>query len=307
MSGEVDPEQATAAVIGSGPAGLAAALTLSRALIPTLVFDATAPYRNRDSPGVGGLLGRDLVMPQDLRGLGRQEIANYGQARFIDETVEALQGDAASGFLVITQAGSRYRIKTVLLASGMVDLFPEIDGLSSFWGSGIINCPFCHGFELRQRPWGVYVHRPEMLDAAEIYATWTDDLVFFLEPDQSPTPQREAELEARGYGLERRRIHRFIGDENGLTGVELEDGSQVAREGFVMWPHQRQTDLVAGLDLEIDDTGCVLVDAAFRTSQSGLYAAGDLLYQGHQNVNTAIHMGNLAAATMVMDLAKGLG
>ena len=291
------------AVIGGGPAGLAAALTLSRAVTPSIVLDAAVPYRNRDSPGIGAVLGRDGVMPEDLRGLGRQEIEAYGYARFDDDTVVSLQGDADAGFTVTTAAGARHGVRSVLLACGMVDIFPDIDGLSSFWGASIINCPFCHGFELRQRPWGIYVHRPEMLDAAEIYRTWTDDLIFFLEPGQAPSAQREAELKAQGFGLERRRIHRFVGDDGGLSGVELEDGAHVAREGFVMWPRQRHTDLVAGLGLDKDDRGCVVVDESFRTSRPGLYAAGDLLYQGHQNVNTAMHMGNLAAATIVMDLA----
>lgn len=296
----------TVAVIGAGPAGLAAALTLSRSLTPTIVLDATEPYRNRDSAGVNAVLGRDHIMPQDLRGVGRQEIEAYGYARFGEETVVSLKGGDDTGFTVETEAGSRYRVRALLLACGMVDEIPDIAGLSSFWGSSIINCPFCHGFELRQRPWGIFVHRPEMLDAAEIYGTWTDDLIFFLEPGQSPTPEREAQLRGRGFGVERRRIHRFVGDDGGLTGVVLEDGSEVTRQGFVMWPRQRHTGLIASLGLQQDDQGCVKVDEGFRTSRPGLYAAGDLLYQGHQNVNTAMHMGNLAAAAMVMDLAKGL-
>ncbi len=296
----------TAVVIGAGPAGLAAALTLSRALQTTLVLDSAEPYRNRDSAGIGGLLGRDRVQPADLRGLGRQEIAAYGYARFAEEAVVAIEGSTPAGFTVTTAQGRRIAARAVLLACGMVDLFPALPGLSSFWGSSVINCPFCHGFELKDLPWGVYCQRPEMLEAAEIYAQWSRDLVFFIEPGQEPTRERDAALHAAGFRIERRRIRRLLGDAEGLQALELEDGSRVARRALVLWPQQRQSDLVQGLGLPLDESGALPVDSGFRTARAGLYAAGDLLYQGHQNVNTALQMGNMAAATMVMDLAKGL-
>ncbi len=301
---EKTPDLQTAAlVVGAGPAGLAAALTLSRALQDTLVLDSGG-YRNRDSPGVGAVLGRDGVMPEDLRGLGRQEIEGYGFARFRQDAALTIAGAAPDGFLVTTASGQRIAADIVLLTCGMVDLFPELPGLSSFWGSSIINCPFCHGFELRGRPWGIFCDRPEMLAAAEIYATWTDDLIFYLQPGQEIAPEREQALRARGFGIERRPIARFLGDEAGLQALELADGSRVERRAMVLWPRQKQTDLLSGLGLDLDETGSLPVDEGFRTARPGLYAAGDLLYQGHQNVNTAIHMGNLAASTMVFDQAQ---
>ncbi len=304
MAEQAYDETVTALVIGAGPAGLAAALTLARSLQTTLVLDPEAGYRNRDSPGVGSLLGRDLVQPADLRGLGRQEIEGYGYTRFLADTAASIEGAAPERFTVTTGNGRRIGAQVVLLTCGMIDLMPEVPGLGSFWGSHIINCPFCHGFELKGLPWGVFCDRPEMLAAAEIYATWTPDLIFFLQPGQEIEPAREAALSARGFGIETLPIQRFLGDESGLKAVELSDGSEVARQAMVLWPRQRQTDLVARLDLPLDESGSVTVDEGYRTAHPGLYAAGDLLYQGHQNVNTALHMGNLAASTMVFDLSQ---
>lgn len=304
MPADPADRQVTAVVIGAGPAGLAAALTLSRALQETLVLDTADAFRNRDSPGVGAVLGRDGAMPVDLRGLGRQEVEGYGFARFQTDAAVAIEGAAPEGLLVTTAGGQRIGAKVVLLACGMVDLFPELPGLSSFWGSSIINCPFCHGYELRGRSWGIFCDRPEMLAAAEIYATWSDDLIFFLQPGQEVEPAREAELKARGFAVERRPVARFLGDADGLQALEVADGSRVARRAMVLWPRQRQTALVAGLGLDLDAAGALRVDEGYRTARPGLYAAGDLLYQGHQNINTAVHMGNLAASAMVMDLAK---
>ncbi len=300
----IEPEVCEAAVIGAGPAGLAAALNLSRALRETVVFDAPFTYRNRDSAGIGGVLGRGGVMPADLRGLGRREIEAYSHARFVDERVERIDGDIRTGFTIETQRGSTTRAAVVLLACGMVDLLPDVPGLSSFWGSTIINCPFCHGYELRGKSWGIFVHRAEMLEAAEIYRAWTDDVTLFIDPEVELSAARAKELVEHGIGIEHRRVRRFVGQGDALSGVELEDGSTVSREAMVLWPRQRHCDVVDELGLAIDADGSVVVDAAYRTSREGLYAAGDLLYVGHQNINTAAHMGHLAASSMVAALMQ---
>jgi len=140
MSEARHDEGYAAAVFGAGPAGLAAALTLSRSLPPTVVFDSPTPFRNRDSPGVGAVLGRDLTLPGDLRGLGRQEIAAYGYARFIEAAVVGLEHDAA-GFTIATGDGGTIHAKTVVLACGMVDIFADLPGLAQFWGTSVVNCP----------------------------------------------------------------------------------------------------------------------------------------------------------------------
>ncbi|GAB5375597.1 MAG: hypothetical protein AcusKO_20590 [Acuticoccus sp.] len=95
------------------------------------------------------------------------------------------------------------------------------------------------------------------------------------------------------------------GTDGVLDAVVLADGAAIARDALVLWPFQSQTSLVGSLGLSLDADGFVTVDAGFRTSRPGIYGAGDLLYGGHQNINTAAHMGNLAAATLVLDRALG--
>lgn len=297
-------QDTTVLIIGAGPAGLAAALTLARALQPTVMVDAPASPRNVGSPAIGAVLGHDGIPPDKLRARGMRDIERYGTTAFESGTVTAIEGAAPESVTAVLEDGRRIAARAILLACGMVDLMPQIAGLSAFWGRSIINCPFCHGTEFAGRPWGVLCDRPEMLEAAEIYAEWTRDLVFFLPPGAPLPAEREATLTANGFAIERRPIRRFVGRDGALSAVEVE-GGVVPREAMVVWPRQRQTHLVASLALDLADGGCVAVDAGFRTSRPGVYAAGDLLYQGHQNIATAMHMGNLAAATMVADLAKG--
>ena len=295
--------EVTAAIVGGGPAGLAAALTLSRALQSSIVFDSAVLPRNAASPGVAAIIGRDNTPPEDLRAKAREEILSYGYASFSEQEILELAGTRETGFRLRTANGGEVHAKTVLLACGMLDLMPEIPGLEHFWGRSVINCPFCHGFELRGEPWAVLVNRPALLEVAPIYLTWSDDLLLLLEPDIPLSPQQEEELQAKGIAIERRTIRALKGEGSALTTIELADGTTLSRRCLVVWPHQKQTALVRGLDLPLNDEGAVVADTAFRTSLEGVYAAGDLLYAGHQNVNTAAHMGNMAAATMVLDLA----
>lgn len=304
MNGGSEQMVCTVAIVGAGPAGLAAALTLSRALQDTIVFDATGAPRNAASRAVGSLLGRDAIPPDELRRIAFGEIERYGFVQLRRQDVDRIEGSASRGFTIVPPHGAPVTAERVLLACGVVDRLPEIEGLSRFWGSTVINCPFCDGFEVRGRPWGVYVNRPEMLDVAEIYRTWTDDVMLFLGAGISIDGGREADLLSKGFRVERRPVRRLLGDESQLAAVELDGGERIERAALILWPLQSQTDLVRALGVALDDAGCVIVDDGFRTDIDGLYAAGDLVYFGHQNVNTAIHMGNLAAAAIVLDLSK---
>jgi len=292
-----------AAVVGGGPAGLAAALTLARALQPTVVFEAPGPARNAASPAIGSLLGRDLVTPSTLRQTGRAEIERYGRVQFVDQDVQRIDYDAAGKFTVVAADGTMVEAPAVLLACGMVDVMPPFEGLDRFWGESVINCPFCHGIELGTGPWGVFVNRQVMLDVAEIYRMWTDDLTLFLDNGITVSDDRAADLAGKNIRIEDRSILRLDGEGRNLVSITLSGGTRVPCRALVVWPPQRQPDLVASLGLALNEDGGVAVDDGYRTAIEGLYATGDLLYAGHQNVNTALHMGNMAAASMVLDLA----
>ncbi|MEO1089459.1 MAG: NAD(P)/FAD-dependent oxidoreductase [Pseudomonadota bacterium] len=298
-------EHCHVAIVGAGPAGLSAALTLARSLQPTIVFNSRHSARNTASPGFGGLLGRELATSEDLRGIALGEIERYGSVRFHESDVVRIGREATGGFTLVAADGAAARAERILLACGMVDLMPPIRRLDDFWGTSVINCPFCHGFELHGRPWGVIVNRIQMLDVAAVYTTWTDDLLLFVAPDVPLDADRQAQLEAQAIRTERRPVRGLVGDGTNLRGIELADGEVIERQALVLWPFQKQADVVATMGVPLDEQGYVIVDDGYRTQRSGIYAAGDLIYAGHQNVNTAIHMGALAAAAMVLDRSLG--
>ncbi|WP_419907010.1 NAD(P)/FAD-dependent oxidoreductase [Hoeflea sp.] len=291
------------AIIGGGPAGLAAALTLSRSMMRTIVFDSPIPARNAASPHVAAFPSMDMAKPQDVRDSIAENIRAYGYAELKSAEIAEVSEDN-DGFVLSSQGGSSFRAKRLLMTTGMVDLYPSIEGLKQRWGTSVINCPFCHGYELRNQSWGVYVHRPEILAAAEIYRNWTDDLVMFIEPGIDVAPERAEAIEALGIRLIPGRIEALEGDGAKLSEVVLRSGRRVPRDVLLVWPHQTQGELVKSLDLPLSDDGYVKIDECYRSGRRGIYAAGDLTYGGHQNTNTAIHMGNMAAAWLVFDLCQ---
>ena len=292
------------AVIGGGPAGLSAALTLSRSLIKALVIDAGEPPRNGAAVQSRALAGNDRVAPADLRHRITGEIDAYGYAVFRTDTIQTISGQSDAGFVLSGEEGASYQCDRLLLATGMIDLLPAITNLGSYWGTSIINCPFCDGFEWRDRAWGIVMDRPEMLGAAEVYANWTSDLTLFVSPEIELPAARRKEIEARGVSIEVGRVASVDGDGHRLSTIVLADGRRFERDVLLIWPRQRQCPLIDGLAPQLTDDGYVEVDAGFHTSLPAIFAAGDLVYGGHQNVSTAIHMGNLAASSIVFDISK---
>lgn len=293
------------AIVGGGPAGLAAALTLSRSMIRTLVIESEEPARNGASPFVASLPGLDRQKPNDVRGAIRSDISAYPYASFRRGKVEDLRKSGHVFKLILSE--ETVAADLVLLATGMVDQYPPLTNLHSFWGRSIINCPFCHGIEWQGARWGIFADRPEVLAAAEIYLNWSDDLVYFVGPGAGMDESRPSELLNLGIQIEPNPPQGVNGSEGALTGTLMPDGRKIDLDCLLVYPYQKVPELVARLSPTLREDGSVWVDEGYRSSIPGLYAAGDLVYQGHQNTPTALHMGNMAAASIVMDLCFGKG
>ncbi|MEP3275110.1 MAG: NAD(P)/FAD-dependent oxidoreductase [Stappiaceae bacterium] len=290
------------AVIGGGPAGLAATLTLSRSLIRTILLDDSKPARNAASPDISAFPGLDRIPPTEFREVAAREISEYGYAVREPVAANSVVKTSDNHFEIVTSDGKSFTARFVLLATGMIDLFPEIDGLDKRWGRSVINCPFCQGYEWKNRAWGILAHRPEILAAVEIYRNWTEDLTLFVAPETIWPVGRRRALETMGVRIVDDGVASLHGDGEALSQIITNSGETIDREVLLIWPRQRQCDLVTTMALPLDEDGSVRVDGQFETDMPGIYAAGDLTYSGHQNVNTSIHMGNMAAANLVFEL-----
>lgn len=268
-------------VVGGGVAGLSAALVLGRARRRTLVVDGGA-QSNRAANHVGGLLGLDGTPPDELYVLGREQVAAY-------ETVEFREGQASDArvdgeaFVLALDENEEVRSNALVLATGMTYQVPDVPGFDELWGDAVFHCPFCHGWEVRDRPVAVY-GSPEIAERlATLLAAWTDDVTVV-----DPSEVKAARIE-----------------EGELKAVVRRDGTEVQCEAVLVHAPLRRRDLLAEqLGLSLTEDGFVEVDAQARTSQPGVYAAGDLAF-APQQVAVALGSGHMAGLVATRELLLG--
>lgn len=297
-------------IVGGGAAGLSAALVLGRARRRTVVVDAGG-QSNRAAHGVGGLLGHDGRPPADLYAMGRAEVTGYGvdvldgEVLTIDDDPDS---DGAAGFVARLADGRTLHAARVLLTVGMRYDPPAIDGLDRHWGGQVFHCPFCHGWEVRDRALAVLDPSEFGPMRARLLRGWSDD-VTLLSPNVDA--ETTAALAADGITVDTRAVTGLAEDDDGaLVGVTLDDGTTLPVGGLLVGsPLRRRDDLVTALDLAIAPASpltdeAIQVDAMAHTSRPGIYAAGDVT-GAMPSVAGVIAAGHTAAASIVHDLLVG--
>jgi thioredoxin reductase len=261
-------------IVGGGPAGLAAALTLGRARRRVLLCDS-GPPRNAAAVHVQGFLTRDGTPPTELRRIGREQLRPYETVEVRDVRVEEILGERGA-FEVRLATGSAHA-RRILLCTGMIDDLPDIDGYRALWGKSIFQCPYCHGWESRDRAFAYLAPSAETLDFALLLRAWTSDVVALTNAAYPVPAETRARLEAASIPLDERRITRLRAASDHLEAIELADGEPLRRDVLFAHPPQRQVPLVQSLGLALDPSGFVAVDPmVFETSRPGIHAAGDL-------------------------------
>lgn len=291
-------------VVGGGAAGLSAALVLGRARRRTLVVDTGEPS-NSAAHTMGGLLGHDQRRPAELYAAGRQELSAYPSVEFRSGTV--VRGTSADeGLLLEVDGGERVSARRVLLATGMQYCPPKIDGLEQLWGKSVFQCPFCHGWEMRDKRLATLVAGDAAVHSALMLRGWSDDVVLLTDGAPDIEAVQKQRLEAAGVSIDERRITELIGVDDQLTAIAFADGSRLERDGLLVEaPLQQRSGLAEQLGAACTPgpvaADSIDVDALQRTSTPTVFAAGDVCTE-HPSLAGAIAAGSEAAMIMVQSL-----
>ena len=287
-------------VIGGGAAGLSAALVLGRSRRRTLVVDAGEP-RNAPSAHMQGYLSRDGMSPAEFLAIGREEIARYGVELVRDRAVDVTKD--GSGFTVALESGRGVRARRLVIATGLRDELPEVPGLAERFGRDALHCPYCHGWEVRDRAFGVLATTPLSVHQALMVSQWSKDVTFFLhEVDEGELSDDDLRrLAAAGVRVVPGTVAEVLVEDDRLTGVRLADGSEHAREVLFVAPRAvPQTDLLQRLGAELTETpfgAYPVVDPTGLTTVPGVWTAGNAMGFAEQVINAAAG-GYRAAATI---------
>lgn len=293
-------------IVGGGPAGLAAALTLGRARKRVLLCDS-GPRRNAGAVHVQNFVTRDGTPPQEFRDIGRRQLTAYPSVEVRDVRVASIEGTRGA-FHVVLEGGA-VEARRVLLCTGMVDELPPIEGFRELWSHAIFQCPYCHGWEIRDQRWAYLGRAAEaghLLPFTLMLRGWTDDVVAFTGGEFEVPEDARATLAAAGIRLETAPVARLAARGHQLDAVELSDGTTVACDALFTHPPQRHVDLIRQLDLALDEHGFVKIDPMRReTSVPGIYAAGDLTTRMQAAIHAAA-AGTHAASMINVELSAEL-
>ena len=291
-------------VVGGGAAGLNAALVLARARRRVLVVDEGRP-RNAPAAHAHGYLTRDGIPPAELLAIGRAEVEAIGAEVRSGRVLDAQRH--GSGIHLTLAAGTTVRARTVLVATGLVDELPPIDGVRERWGRDVLHCPYCHGYEVRDQPIGVLATSPMAVHQALLVRQWSEDVVLFRHTAADPGDEEWERLAARGIAVVEGEVTGVEVAGDRLTGVRLRSGRVVPRTAVFVGPFFRAQDAVlSALGAEIEHMPIysqVVTNPDGATSVPGVWAAGNVA-DARAQVITAAAAGARAAAAINAHLVE---
>lgn len=290
-------------IVGGSFAGLAAALQLVRARRKVTVLD-TDLQRNRYAGRSHGLLGHDHKPPMDILIEARRQLARYPTLRFVNARADSISG-AIDDFTLLSSDGEIRKARRVILSYGVVDQMPAIPGFADGWGTSIVPCPYCDGFEVADQHWGLIWSGPQSVNYARLYQHWTDSLTVFADGHDIPIDVRQ-NLASRNIPIVDGRITKIEPLKGHAAALKLDDGSEHAVDIIFAHPRTlpsaRLHDQMA-LETIATPLGIVLkVDDRRETSMPGVYAAGDLANPGMPSVTLASAHGATAGISAQQSL-----
>lgn len=287
-------------IVGGGPAGLSAALVLGRCCRSVLVLDAGEP-RNGPSRALHGFLTRDGTAPADFLRLGREDLARYDVEVIREKACEAeVLGEHR--FRVGLEDGRSFTARRLLLATGVRDRLPGVEGAADFYGRGLYHCPYCDAWEHRGKPMAVYGKGSAAVGAAVALTTWSADVTACTDGEPIAPDERDW-LRANGVALREEPVLRLEGADH-LERIVFETGEPLPCEAlFFNTSRVQDSPLPRLLGCEIDTEGEVVTGSDQGTCVPGVYIAGDA--DGDvQFIVTAAAEGARAALTINQSLQQ---
>ncbi|TCC00315.1 NAD(P)/FAD-dependent oxidoreductase [Micromonospora zingiberis] len=296
-------------VVGGGAAGLAGAATLARARRSVLVVDAGEP-RNAPAAGVHNYLGREGTPPGQLMAVGRDEVTGYG-GRIVAGRVDAVDRDG-DGFVLTVDGRRGVRARRLLVTTGLVDELPPVPGLTQRWGRDVLHCPYCHGWEARDRRIGVLATGPLAAHQARLWRQWSAEVVLLPHQESEPDPEEAERLAAREVAVVPGPVVGLTVEADRLTGVRLASGQHVALDVLVVAAQMTaRSALLESLGLapvDVEMLGHVVgrqvpAEASGATSVPGVWVAGNVADVSAQVIRAA-GAGMMAGAAINAELVE---
>jgi thioredoxin reductase len=247
---------------------------LGRCRRRVLVCDAGEP-RNVRSGGLHGFLTRDGINPAEFLRIAREEVARYPSVEFHRGKIVEIRR-TAGGFTAFCSGGLQFSARKLLIATGVVDELPRVDGLQELYGTSVHHCPYCDGWEWRDQPLAVYGQGEAASTLALGLTGWSDDVVLCSDGPSGLSEKEEEGLALAGVEVREDRVVRLEGQDGFLERVVFAEGDPLPRRAlfFASGQHQR-SELAEALGARFNEKGTVDTGNCEATNVPGVYVAGD--------------------------------
>ncbi|MDQ3757561.1 MAG: NAD(P)/FAD-dependent oxidoreductase [Actinomycetota bacterium] len=291
-----------AVVVGGGPGGLSAATWLARYRKQVVVLDS-GEHRNRWVEAAHGYLGSDPVSPQQLLAAARDDLAAYPEAELRRGRAVTARREADGTFTLGLEGGAELFARRLVLATGVRDVFPEVDGFFDHYGRSVFHCPTCDGYEARDRTVVAFGWSEHVVGFALTLLGWARTVTVVTDGRRFQGDRHDRErLAAQGVRVLEGDAVALLGEPGALRGVRLRDGEELACDlAFFSIAHRPAADLDVQLGCRRTEENCIAVDEQGATSVPGVYAAGDVT-PGLQLVQVAAAKGTVAGVACARSL-----
>jgi thioredoxin reductase len=289
-------------IVGGGPAGMNAAVVLGRCRRKVLLFDH-GQQRNRASHGMHNYLTRDDILPTDFISICHKELKKYEVALLRKKVMQAKK-QKDGNFMVRDEEGQLYYSKKLLIATGLSDNVPQIPGFSELYGTSVFHCPYCDGWEVRDKRLGVYARDKDGSELALNLKAWSPFVTLYTDGKNKLKPEQREKLEANDIEIVMLPIAEIQGQDGRLERIVFKNGDTTPCDAiFFVNGYRQQCDLAQTFDCELSKKGVIITNRYQQTNTSGLYVAGDADKDMHLVVVAAAE-GAKAGVTINKELQK---
>lgn len=281
-------------IVGGSYSGLSAGLALGRSLRNVLIIDSGNPC-NKYTLHAQNFITNDGKSPQAIRDVAREEMLKYTTTEFINGLVTGIK-PLENIFEVVTDSDTIFTTRKIILATGLTDTIPKIEGFAQCWGVSILHCPYCHGYEAKGKKTGILGNGDMGFELAKTISHWTDSLTLYTNGTSTLSPEEVLKLNKHNVIVVENTIDYFEHVDGNLKMIHFNDTPADDVEViYTQLPFMQQCSIPETLGLEMTDKGFIYVSKCMETSQPGIYAAGDCLSL-FRSVAHAVASGNKVGA-----------
>ena len=283
-------------IIGGSYAGLSAAMALGRALRNVLIIDSGLPC-NRQTPYSHNFITQDGEKPNIIAEKAKAQVLKYNTIKFLNDFVVSGKKNE-NGFVITTKTGEDYVSKKLIFATGIKDIMPDIKGFAECWGTSVIHCPYCHGYEVKREKTGILANGQFAYHYAQLIRNWTEDLTIFTNGLSMLTDEQLDKIGKHNIPVIEKEID-FLEHGNGkVEQVVFKDQSIVDIKAIYSRPEfEQHCKIPESLGCELTELGLLKVDMFQKTTVEDVYACGDNT-SPMRSVANAVAAGNLVGAVL---------